>query len=194
MGDGRFEGSAAWITGGGSGIGKALALELARQGADVAVSGRRVDRLEGVVAEIEALGRRGLAVPCDVTDEASVEAAVAQVVDGFGKLDVAVANAGYGVTGRFEKLTAADWRRQLDVNVVGAAITLRTALPHLRETGGRAAIVESVAGMLFLPAQAPYVASKAAARGMGLCLSAELHRSGVSSTTIHPRLVASEIN
>lgn len=190
---GRFDGQVAWVTGGGSGIGRALALELAREGADVAVSGRRVERLEEVAAEIGALGRRGLAVACDVTDEGEVAAAVAQVVGELGRLDVAVANAGYSVTGRFEKLTAADWRRQLDVNVVGTAVTLRAALPHLREAGGRAAIVASVAGMVAMPSQGPYCASKFAVRAMGLSLSAELHGSGVSCTTIHPGFVESEI-
>ncbi len=191
---GRFEGSVAWVTGGGSGIGKALALELAREGADVAVSGRRQDRLAEVVAQLERLGRRGLAVPCDVTDEAQVEAAVAAVVAGLGRLDVAVANAGYGVTGRFETLTADDWRRQLDVNVIGAFTTLRCALPALREVGGRAVVIASVAGLIYLPNQAPYAASKAAARAIGLCLSVELAGSGVSCTTIHPGFVESEIN
>jgi len=191
---GRFDDKVAWITGGGSGIGKALALELAREGADVAVSGRRRDRLDEVVAEVEALGRRGLAVVCDVTDEDAVAAAVDEVVGGLGKLDVAVANAGYGVTGRIEKLTAADWRRQLEVNVIGAATTLRAALPHLRETDGRAAVIASVAAMMALPTQGPYCASKSAARMIGLTLSAELHGTGVSCTTIHPGFVESDIN
>ena len=191
---GRFEGQVAWVTGGGSGIGRALALELARQGARVAVSGRRVERLAEVVAEIEALGRPALAVPCDVTDEAEVERAVAGVVERFGRLDVAVANAGFGVSGRFERLGAADWRRQLEVNVVGAAVTLKAALPHLRASRGRAAVVASVAGMVALPAMGPYCASKFAARALGLSLAAELHGTGVSCTTLHPGFVESEIN
>ena len=191
---GRFDGQAAWVTGGGSGIGRALALELARQGADVAVSGRRRERLAEVATEIRALGRRALVAPCDVTDEGAVAAAVAEIVATFGKLDVAVANAGYGVSGRFERLTAADWRRQFDVNVVGAAVTLKAALPHLRATKGRAAVVASVAGMMAMPSQGPYCASKFAVRAMGLSLAAELHGTGVSCTTIHPGFVASEIN
>ncbi|TNF26945.1 MAG: SDR family oxidoreductase [Deltaproteobacteria bacterium] len=191
---GRFDGKVAWITGGGSGIGKALALELAREGADVAVSGRRLERLAEVAEEIRGLGRRALAVPCDVTDEEAVAEAVAGLVSELGHLDVAVANAGYGVTGRFENLTAADWRRQLEVNVVGTAVTLRAALPYLRETRGRAVIVASVTGMIALPTQGPYCASKFAVRAMGLSLSAELHGTGVSCTTIHPGFVESDIN
>jgi NAD(P)-dependent dehydrogenase (short-subunit alcohol dehydrogenase family) len=100
----RFEGKVVWITGGGSGIGKALALAFAKEGAAVAVSGRREDRLQEVVEEIAAQGGSGVAVRCDVTDEASVAEAVQKVVRALGGLDVAVANAGFSVAGRVEKL------------------------------------------------------------------------------------------
>ena len=119
----RFDGKVVWITGGGSGIGKALALQFAKEGGIVAVSGRREERLQEVVDAITAKGGKGLAVRCDVTDEASVAEAVQRVVRSLGGIDVAVANAGFSVAGRVEKLSAADWRRQLDVNVIGAAMT-----------------------------------------------------------------------
>src|SRR5690606_22272560 len=109
MSQGRFSDHIVWITGGGSGIGAAMAVEFARQGADVAVSGRRVDRLQETVARIEARGRRGLAVGCDVTDDADVARAVADVVAGLGGLDVVVANAGCGVAGRIESLPIEAW-------------------------------------------------------------------------------------
>lgn len=188
-----FEGSVAWVTGGGSGIGRALALELARRGADVAVSGRRADRLAAVVSEIGALGRRGLAVPCDVTSEDDVEAAAAAVAQKLGRLDVTVANAGFGVVGRIEKLTAAEWRRQLDVNVVGTAMTAKHALPHLRASRGRLGLVGSVAAYVPLASNGAYVASKSAVRAIGQTLAIELAGSGVSVTTIHPGFVESEI-
>ena len=194
MGKGRFEGKVVWITGGGSGIGRALALEMAREGADVAVSGRRLDKIECVANEIQALGRRGLAVAGDVADEASVAEAVEAVVRGLGGLDVAVANAGFGVSGPFEKITTDQWRRQMDVNVVGAATTVRLALPHLRERQGRVALIASVAGMTAIAGNSAYCASKFALRAMGLSLSQELHGSGVSCTNIHPGFVESEIN
>ncbi|HEY8428623.1 MAG TPA: SDR family NAD(P)-dependent oxidoreductase [Sandaracinaceae bacterium] len=189
----RFDGLTAWITGGGSGIGRALALELARRGADVAVSGRREDRLAQVAAEIQALGRRGVPIPCDVTDEDAVRRASDRVVAQLGRLDVAVANAGFGVVGPLETLTAAEWRRQLDVNVVGVAMTAKHALPYLRETKGRLAIVGSVAGFVPLAKNGAYVASKAAVRAIGQTLAIELAGSGVSVTTIHPGFVESEI-
>jgi NAD(P)-dependent dehydrogenase (short-subunit alcohol dehydrogenase family) len=189
----RFDHEIAWITGAGSGLGRALAVELARRGADVAVSGRRLDKLEEVAREVEALGRRALAVPCDVTDEASVSRAVATVVGHFGKLDLAIANAGFGVMGTIEKLTAADWRRQLDTNVVGAAVTAAKALPHLRATRGRLGLVGSVAGVVCAPNSGAYGASKAALRAIGATLSMELHGSGVSCTVLQPGFVESDI-
>lgn len=193
MGQGRFTDHIVWITGGGSGIGAAIALEFARQGADVAVSGRRLDRLAEVVAQIEGLGRRGLAVACDVTDDADVARAVAEVAEKFGKIDVVVANAGFGVAGRIEGLGIDEWRRQFATNVFGVASTIHHALPHLRRTRGRLALIASVAAMIPTPGNGVYVASKYAVRGLGQTLAIELAGSGVSCTLIHPGFVASEI-
>lgn len=191
---GPFTEKVVWITGGGSGIGRACAREFARQGATVAVSGRRADRLAEVVAELEALGARALAVPCDVCDEEQQERAVTTIVDALGGLDVAMANAGFSVGGRIEQLSAADWRRQFEVNVVGAAVTVRQALPALRASAGRLVLTGSVAGYIAGPGFGAYHASKYAIRALGRTLSAELHGSGVSCTTVHPGFVESEIN
>mgnify|MGYP001820393556 FL=1 len=189
----RFENKVVWITGGGSGIGRALALQFVKEGATVAVSGRREDRLQEVVEELQAAGGKGLAVRCDVTDEASVAEAVQKVVRTLGGMDVAVANAGFAVAGRVEKLSATDWRRQLDVNVIGAAMTARYSIPHLRERKGRLALIGSVSAMMVSPRFGAYSASKYAVRAIGQTLSAELHGSGVSCTTIHPGYIESEI-
>ncbi|MGF1470014.1 MAG: SDR family NAD(P)-dependent oxidoreductase [Sandaracinaceae bacterium] len=189
----RYAGSRAWITGGGSGIGRALALELARQGARVAVSGRRADRLEQTAGEVSALGAEGLALACDVTEEAEVARSADAAADALGGLDLVVANAGFAVGGPVETLDAAAWRRQLDVNVVGAALTARHALPHLRASRGRLGLVGSVAAFVGMPGAAAYCASKAALRALGQSLSAELAGTGVSCTTVHPGYVESEI-
>lgn len=188
-----FRGHAVWITGGGSGLGASMARRFAELGADVAVTGRRQEKLDEVVESLGRFGNRALAVPCDVGDEEAVQAAVATVVDAFGKLDVVVANAGFSVAGRIEKLTADDWRRQMNVNVVGAAITARHALPHLRKTRGRLALVGSVSGTLASPGFGAYSASKYAVRAIGQTLSMELHGSGVSCTTLQPGFVKSDI-
>ena len=190
----RFDQQVVWITGGGSGIGRALAVAFANEGAAVVISGRREDRLADAVSTIESEGGVGLAVRCDVTDEASVAEAAQTIVRERGGLDVAVANAGFAVAGRIEKLSSADWRRQLDTNVIGAAMVARYALPHLRERRGRIALVGSVASMVAVPGLGAYTASKFAIRAIGQTLAAELHGSGVSCTTLHPGYVESEID
>lgn len=189
-----YEGHAAWVTGGGTGIGKALALELARQGADVAITGRRQDRLDEAAQAIEALGRRALPLSCDVRDEAELEATADRIAKELGKLDVAIANAGFAVGGPIESLTAERLRNQLDVNVVGAAMTAKHALAHLRRSKGRLGLVGSIAAFTPLAKNGAYCASKAALRSIGLTLSIELAGTGVSVTTLHPGFVASEIN
>lgn len=188
-----FDEQVAWITGASSGLGRALALEFARQGAHLALSARRTDRLQALVQEIQALGRKAAAIPCDVTDEAAVRSAVDQVVAQFGKLDIAVANAGFGISGSIERLDAAAWRRQLDTNVVGLAMTARYALPQLRQSHGRLVLIGSVSALLPGPGTGAYAASKAAVRSIGETLSVECAGSGVSVTTIHPGYVESEI-
>ena len=188
-----IEGQRVWITGASAGIGRALAIVYAQGGARVAVSARRLDRLRELVAEIEARGGEALAVACDVADEEQVRRAANAAAERFGGLDVAIANAGFGVTGPVEKLGAADWRRQLDVNVVGVALTARYALPHLRRSRGRLALVSSVAAMIPAPGASAYSASKAAVRAIGQALSLELKGSGVSCTTLYPGVVDSEI-
>ena len=189
----RFEGQVAWVTGAGSGIGRALAIELARRGAAVAVSGRRVANLEAVAKEIEAAGGRALPVACDVTDEDDLARAVAQITKELGRLDVCIANAGFSVAGSIATLSAEDWRRQLDTNVIGAVMTAKHALPELEKTQGRVAFVASVSAFVPAPGLGPYNASKAALRSIGLTLAAELHGTGVSATLLHPGFVESEI-
>ena len=182
-----------WITGGGTGLGKAMALVYAAKGCRVAVSGRRVERLEEAVSAIQAAGGQGLAVACDVTEVASVEAAVAQVLSAWGRLDVVIANAGYAVGGRVDALSTDDWRRQFEVNVFGAVSTVRAALPELLKTQGRIGLVGSVAAFFGLPGSSPYSASKAAISVLGGSLSAELAGTGISCTTLHPGFVDSDI-
>lgn len=190
---GRFEGKVGWVTGGGSGIGKAIAIELANEGAAVAISGRRAKRLEEVVAEIAAAGGRAMAVPCDVTEDGACEAATAAIVKELGSLDVAVANAGFGVTGKLAEIELADFKRQFDVNVFGLMATVQAAVPHLRAVEGRLGLLGSVMAMLTAPGNGAYAASKYAVRAIGQTLALELHGTGMSCTLLHPGFVESEI-
>jgi short-subunit dehydrogenase len=189
----RLDGTVAFITGASSGIGAALAEEFARRGADVALAARRADRLEEVAGKIKKMGRTALALGCDVTRDGDLEAAVGEVMKAFGRLDWAVANAGFGVGGAFHKLELEDFRRQFETNVFGVLRTAMATREALLETGGGLAIVGSVAGVMGLPRSSAYAMSKAAVRALGESLWFEFARYGASVTTILPGFVDSEM-
>jgi short-subunit dehydrogenase len=182
-----------WITGASSGIGKAMAFEWARLGYKVVLSARRKELLEEIALEIKHSGGETLVVPVDIMEEKSIENAVQIIVSTWGRLDIAVANAGFGVFGSIDKMTAKDWNRQLQGNVTGLALTVKYALPHLKQHQGRIGLVGSVGAYLPNPYVGAYGASKAAVRSIGLTLQAELKDTGVSCTTVHPGFVVSEI-
>ena len=133
------------ITGASSGIGKAMAFEWARLGYKVVLSARRSALLEEIALEIKNSGGEALVVPVDIMEEVSIENAVQNIITNWGRLDIAVANAGFGVFGSIGTLTAKDWNRQLQVNVTGLALTVKYALPHLKKNQGHIGLVGSVA-------------------------------------------------
>jgi NAD(P)-dependent dehydrogenase (short-subunit alcohol dehydrogenase family) len=185
---GLLEGRVALVSGVGPGLGRSLALACAREGADVVVSARRPEAVAGVVAEVEALGRRAVGVPADVT----VDGDPARVVDAarstFGRLDVLFNNA--FTTGRFEaaeELTAHDWREAFDVNVVGAVAMTMAAAPLLAESDAAAVVmIGSQAARRSLPRRGPYAASKAALVSAARTLAGELGPQGIRVNTIVP--------
>ena len=182
-----------WITGASSGIGRELALEFSRQGATVAVSARRMELLEKLVHDIAASGGTAAAFYCDVMSENSIMNCVDAVIDAFGQMDVVVANAGFGITGKIEELTETDWARQMAGNVTGLALTCKYSLPHLRKTSGSIVLIGSVGAFVAGPGVGAYGASKAAVHSIGETLQVELLNSGVSCTTIHPGFIDSNI-
>ncbi len=182
-----------WITGASSGIGKAMAFEWARLGFKVVLSARRKELLEEIALEIRNSGGEALVVPVDIMEEKSIEDAVQRIITTWGRLDIAVANAGFGVFGSIDKLTAKDWNRQLQGNVTGLGLTVKYALPHLKKKQGRIGLIGSIAAYLPNPYVGAYGASKAAVHSIGLTLQVELKGTGVSCTTIHPGFVESEI-
>ena len=190
---GRFDGKVVLITGASSGIGAALAVEVARQGGDLALLARRVDRLEEVAARVGALGRRALPLECDVTRDGDLERAVAACREQLGRVDVAVANAGFGVAGRFERLSLADFRRQFETNVFGVLRTAYATLGELERSRGTLVLVGSVAGYLPGPGTSPYAASKHAVRSLAESLRTELARLGIAVVLVSPGFVDSEI-
>ena len=182
-----------WITGASSGIGKAMAFEWARLGNKVALSSRRKELLDDVANEIRNSGGKALVIPCDIMEETAIENAVQQIIENWGRLDVVVANAGFGVFGSIDRLTAKDWNRQFQGNVIGLALTVKYALPYLKKNNGRIGLVGSVGAYLPNPNLGAYGASKAAVHSIGQTLQVELMGTGVSCTTMHPGFVVSEI-
>jgi short-subunit dehydrogenase len=182
-----------WITGGGSGIGQAMATEYASRGFWVVISGRREDRLIQVQKDIETSGGTCLVSVCDVSQDEEIQASVAQIIETCGRLDIVIANAGFSVSGRLEWLDSDDWRRQFDVNVIGAMQTVRFSLPHLEKTNGRTVLISSVMAYARVAKAGAYAASKAALTAIGETLHQELLGTGISCTVVHPGFVESEI-
>jgi NAD(P)-dependent dehydrogenase (short-subunit alcohol dehydrogenase family) len=181
-----------WITGASSGIGEAVAREWVARGGNVALSARRVDRLEKLATELGGPSR-AIAMPCDVTQEQDCEHAAQKVAAHFGGIDCVFANAGFGVSGEVELLKIADFERQFETNVYGVVRTALAALPHLRKTQGAFAITGSVMSHLSMAGGAPYAMSKFAVRALADSLRGEWRRYGLSVTLISPGFVASEI-
>lgn len=190
---GPLAGKTVFITGASSGIGAALAREAAKRGADLILFARRVDRLTGVKAQAEAFGARVLLTPGDVTKEADLRAAVAAAQGEFGKIDCAVANAGFGIIGKFERLTDEDYRRQFETNIYGVLRTCRAAIPALKATRGSLAVVGSVMSYVSTAADTPYAMSKAAVRSLADSLYIELKPFGIAVSLILPGFVKTEI-
>lgn len=183
------------ISGASTGIGRATALRLARGGWTVLAGVRDRGAGEALRAELDGQAQRLIPLALDVTDSEQV-AAAAQAVEqhtGGEGLAALVNNAGIAVAGPLELLEPEEWRRQLEVNVIGTVALTRAMVPALRRAGGRIAIVSSVGGRVATPYLGPYCASKHALEAIADSLRVELHRSGVGVTLIEPGAVATPI-
>jgi 3-oxoacyl-[acyl-carrier protein] reductase len=209
-------GRVALVTGGSRGLGRADALTLARAGADVVIADILVEsdtsaaerygplaqaavaqgmvHAEETADEIRAMGRRALAVRCDVTDRTQVDAAVARTVAELGSVDVLVNNAGtLDHVGRLEDQQAELWARDLEVNLTGAFTCARSVWPHMRERGwGRIVNMASVVGTLGGFGQASYATTKAGILGLTKTLALEGGRHGITCNAIVPGIIGSE--
>ncbi len=189
-----FRDKAVLITGASSGIGEELAWQLGQTGAKLTLTARRRDLLEILAQRIAARGQaRPLVVECDVTQETNLERAVAESVHHWGKLDVVIANAGFGVIGALKKLSLDDYRRQFETNVFGVLRTIFAALPEIEKARGNVVIVGSVSGWSATPGASPYAMSKFAVRALANAITPELRLAGVKVTLISPGFVASNI-
>lgn len=189
-----FQGKAVLITGASSGIGEELAWQLGQAGAQLTLAARRKELLDKLAQRIVAAGKMApLVVQCDVTQDGSLQKVVEESVRHWGKLDVAIANAGFGVVGPLKKLTLEDYRRQFETNVFGVLRTIYAALPEIEKTKGNIAIIGSVSGWAATPGASPYNMSKFAVRALANAITPELRLTGVKVTLISPGFVASDI-
>jgi len=192
----KFAGQLAWVTGGGTGIGRAVARTLAREGARVAVSGRRTPELEDVVAQIRAEGGQAEAVPLDVADAAAVSAAAAKLLAAHGRIDLLVCSAGTNVPNRYwSALTPEAFAKVTAINLDGVAFCAMAVLPAMRAAqAGTIIVVSSWAGWRFLPfTGAAYGATKMGLAPLVESLNDQEGRHGIRATLVCPGEVATPI-
>lgn len=187
--------SVAIVTGGGRGLGKAIAEDLARRGAGVVLAGRTRSQLEESRSAIEAAGGQALAVPTDVADADSVQHLFDSCLAHFGRLDVLVNNAGVAPDIRLTELDEKDWERVFDINMRGVFLCSRAAARHFETVGaGRAINIASVFGLLGRPGFTAYGASKGAVINFTRAAATEWTKFGAQMNAVAPGYFATDIN
>ena len=184
------------ITGGGSGIGRALALEMAREGADIVIADIDERGALETAAEVRALGRRGLGLRVDVSHEAGVVALVERTNRELGRLDIFVSNAGVLVGGPLEQVTDHDWRWIMDINFYAHVYAVRHALPRmLRRNHGYLVHVASAAALIHTGTNIPYHVSKAAVLALaeGLAIDLRARGANVGVSCVCPEVVSTNL-
>lgn len=179
----RFAGQVLFATGAGSGIGAAVARGFTAQGGRVALADLDVGRAEAVARDLEG----ALALGCDVSDAASVAAAVARAADHFGRIDAVLNGAGHVVIGTLEETAPDDWAHLLAVHVNGTYHVCRAALPHLRAAGGGAIVnMASIAALVGRPRNAAYAAAKGAILALSRQMAVDLAAEGIRVNSVAP--------
>ena len=175
------------ITGASAGIGRATALRLARDGAAVAICARRADRLEETAAAITAAGGRALPIVADVTREADMDRFVATAVERFGRLDVMMCNAGFGIAGAIDDVAPDQMQKLMDINYMGTYLAAQAAMRVFRrQASGHLIIVSSIVGKRGVPYMGAYAATKFAQVGLAECLRAEVAGSPIYVSVVYP--------
>src|SRR3977135_2972884 len=191
----NITGKVVVITGASSGIGESTAKLLAQQGARVVLGARRSNRIDAVVKEISAAGGKAIGFATDVTKRAEVEALVQGAINGFGRVDVLLNNAGIMPIAPIEALKVEEWDRMIDVNIKGLLYGVAAVLPQmLKQKSGHIINLASVFGMKgFAPGGTVYCATKSAVRALTEGLRIELHSKNIRCTMISPGAVATEL-
>ncbi|WP_339227501.1 SDR family oxidoreductase [Oceanobacillus sp. FSL K6-2867] len=192
----NLEGKTAVVTGASSGIGVAIAKQLAKDGVNVVLAARRKDKLEEVVKEINSLGNgQALAIPTDVSQQESVNSMVNQATEAFGNIDVYVNNAGLVGDGIVRNENVQAWDQMIDANIKGVLYGIHAVLPGMLErSSGHIINISSVSGQEVTKSTTVYSATKFAVRAISVGLEKELARTGVRVTNISPGMVVTERN
>ena len=190
----RLAGKSAVITGGGTGIGQAIALEFAREGAQVAVAGRRKEKLNETLRLLQQTGCSALALECDVTKAADTERLIKSAEDAFGKVNVLVNNAGALSVSTVETISEDDWDRVMATNVKGPFLMSRAALPAMRRAGGGSIInVGSVLGIVAIRDRAAYCASKGGVTMLTRAMALDHAHDRIRVNCLCPSIVESDM-
>jgi len=190
----RLEGRTALITGGAQGIGRAIALRFAAEGALVAVLDMAADKAQAVVDEIKAAGGQAISVLCDVTNRAQVNASVQTVLDAFGHIDILCNNAGITRDARLVKMTEEQFDLVVDVNLKGVFNLTQAVASHMVERGyGRIITTSSIVGLYGNFGQTNYVATKAGVIGMTRVWARELGPKGITANAVAPGFIATDM-
>jgi NAD(P)-dependent dehydrogenase (short-subunit alcohol dehydrogenase family) len=191
----KLENRTALVTGATSGIGREAARALSREGASVAIAGRRVERLEELAEEIRGAGGEVIELPGDVTDPESTASWVEETVETLGGLDVLVNSAGIIATGGLRDTSDETWTRMMDVNFWGLMQLSRAVIGPMEDRGGGSIVnVSSVCSYRPFPGVTAYCVSKAAVDMLTQCLSLELAESGIRVNAVNPGVVVSELH
>ena len=190
----QHQGKSAFVTGGSRGIGRGIALELAREGADVALTARKAEDCAETVAAIEAMGRRALAISMDVTSAASIEKGVEAAIAAFGRIDICVNNAGVTKDMLLIRMTEDEWDTVLDTNLKGAfLVTKAVARPMIKQRSGAIVNVASIVGQVGNAGQCNYSASKAGLIAFTKSAAKELAGRGVRVNAVAPGFIQSRM-
>lgn len=191
----NLNGKNALVTGGGRGLGKAVAIALANEGVNIAITGRNEEHLKTTVEELKQKGVKATYVVFDVDSEEAVKEGVKQAAADLGGLDILINNAGIGAFGSFETMSSADWEQVIKTNLFGVYYVAKAVLPYLKEKSeGDIVNVASTAGLKGGPNMSAYCASKAAVISLSQSMMAELRKFNIRVITLTPSTIATDMS